>query len=311
MALPAAARRRRGRHAAGARRGSLAASSTSTGARSLVRAWQPARRAVALRAEPLEPGAVAARRWRAARRPSPADRDQLELAIERMRFALGVDDDLADFYAPASARDPLLGPLIRRRPWLRPRRRPWPWEALAWAVTKQLIEAGRAARDPAPHRPPLGPAARAGPSGAARRARRRGDRRPRPGRAGVDGPRGEAGGRPAPRSPARSPPAAATSTTRPATRACCAIREIGPWTVQCLGPLRPRRPRLAARRRPRTSSSSAASPASAAAPTVEEVEEFYAPYAPYGLAGPHLAGLPWPRAPVRSPPDASAGASSA
>ena len=40
--------------------------------------------------------------------------------------------------------DPLLGAAIRHRPWLRPRRRPWPWEALAWAVTEQLIEVRRA-----------------------------------------------------------------------------------------------------------------------------------------------------------------------
>ena len=61
-----------------------------------------------------------------------------------MRFALGVDDDLGEFYR-RFRRDPLLGPLLRRRPWLRPRRRPWAWEALAWAVVKQLIESERAA----------------------------------------------------------------------------------------------------------------------------------------------------------------------
>ena len=40
--------------------------------------------------------------------------------------------------------DPLIGEIIHHRPWLRPRRRPWPWEALAWAVTEQLIEVRRA-----------------------------------------------------------------------------------------------------------------------------------------------------------------------
>ena len=30
-------------------------------------------------------------------------------------------------------------------PWVRPKRRPWPWEALCWAITKQLIESSRAA----------------------------------------------------------------------------------------------------------------------------------------------------------------------
>ncbi len=62
-----------------------------------------------------------------------------------MRFALGVDDDLGGFYR-SFRRDPLIGPAIRRRPDLRALRRPWPWEALAWAVVKQLIETGRAGR---------------------------------------------------------------------------------------------------------------------------------------------------------------------
>jgi len=61
-----------------------------------------------------------------------------------MRFALGVDDDLTDF-AGTFRGDPLIGEAIHHRPWLRPMRRPWPWEALAWAVTEQLIEARRAA----------------------------------------------------------------------------------------------------------------------------------------------------------------------
>jgi 3-methyladenine DNA glycosylase/8-oxoguanine DNA glycosylase len=83
---------------------------------------------------------------RAAASPDRSDvgRAALEEALERMRFALAVDDDLAPFCAAFRA-DPLLGPAIRRRPWLRPRRRPFAWEALAWAVTKQLISSGRAA----------------------------------------------------------------------------------------------------------------------------------------------------------------------
>ena len=76
---------------------------------------------------------------------TPAGTAQLELAVERMRFALGVDLDLSDFHR-RFRRDPLLGPLIRRLPSFRPRLRPWPWEALASAVVKQLIEADRAAR---------------------------------------------------------------------------------------------------------------------------------------------------------------------
>jgi 3-methyladenine DNA glycosylase/8-oxoguanine DNA glycosylase len=64
--------------------------------------------------------------------------------IERMRFALGIDDDLREFYRDC-ARDPLIGPSLRRRPWLRVRRRPEPFEALAWAICEQLIEYERAA----------------------------------------------------------------------------------------------------------------------------------------------------------------------
>lgn len=64
--------------------------------------------------------------------------------IERMRFALGVDDDLHEFHRRFAA-DPLIGPSVRRRPWLRVRRRPEPFEALAWAICEQLIEYERAA----------------------------------------------------------------------------------------------------------------------------------------------------------------------
>ena len=61
-----------------------------------------------------------------------------------MRFALGVDDDLGAFYAEF-ADDPLIGRSLRSRPWLRVRRRPEPFEALAWAICEQLIEYERAA----------------------------------------------------------------------------------------------------------------------------------------------------------------------
>jgi 3-methyladenine DNA glycosylase/8-oxoguanine DNA glycosylase len=64
--------------------------------------------------------------------------------IERMRFALGVDDDPRDFLR-AFARDPLIGRSVRERPWLRVMRRPEPFEALAWAICEQLIEYERAA----------------------------------------------------------------------------------------------------------------------------------------------------------------------
>ncbi len=111
----------------------------------LVRAWEPGKDRVSLRAEALDPGAIAAPGPAMAAPGRRAGAAELELALERMRFALAVDDDLGEFYRRFKG-DPLLGPLLRRRPYLRPRRRPWPWEALAWAVVKQLIETGRAAR---------------------------------------------------------------------------------------------------------------------------------------------------------------------
>jgi DNA-3-methyladenine glycosylase II len=66
-----------------------------------------------------------------------------EHAIGRMRFATGVDDDLRPFYE-AFRDDPVIGRAVRARPQLRVRRRPEPWEALAAAVTEQLIELERA-----------------------------------------------------------------------------------------------------------------------------------------------------------------------
>jgi 3-methyladenine DNA glycosylase/8-oxoguanine DNA glycosylase len=89
----------------------------------IVRAWAT-RSAVRLRAE-------------------SRTRDAAAEGLERMRFALGLDHDLSEFHR-AFRRDPLIGPAIRRRPWLRPRRRPAPFEALAWAICEQLIESRRA-----------------------------------------------------------------------------------------------------------------------------------------------------------------------
>ena len=75
---------------------------------------------------------------RAASRPAAAH------GIARMRFALGVDEDMRPFRR-RFLRDPLIGASLRRRPWLRVSRRPEPFEALAWAICGQLIEAERAA----------------------------------------------------------------------------------------------------------------------------------------------------------------------
>jgi DNA-3-methyladenine glycosylase II len=218
-----------------------------------------------------------------------APRESQELAIERMRFALGVDDDYSELFARFK-RDPVIGPALRRRPWLRPRRRPWPWEAFAWAITGQLIEASRA-----------------------REIQRRIVRRwgPRVEHTGVVGQSGWLRDVPGPgviagRAPAelagmdlaggRAIAVVRTAREVAAGRAdlddraadgrLLAIREIGPWTMQCLGLLGRGDPdslpagdlayvklvgRLAGLRR---------------RATVPEIEEYFEPYAPYrGLAG--------------------------
>jgi 3-methyladenine DNA glycosylase/8-oxoguanine DNA glycosylase len=64
-------------------------------------------------------------------------------ALERMRFALNLDHDLAPFHDRFKS-DRLLGPILRRRPWIRPSRIADPFQALAWAISEQLIEVERA-----------------------------------------------------------------------------------------------------------------------------------------------------------------------
>lgn len=258
------------------------------GAPVLTRAWEPGKDRVVLQAEPLDPGSIASPGLSADPPAREAGTAALELALERMRFALGVDDDLGEFYR-RFRRDPLLGPQLRRRPQLRPRRRPWPWEAFAWAVVKQLIDSGRAARI---QRRMVG---RWGP--------RLGDGRdplrdvPAPGliagRAPVEL---ESMGLALKRALALRAVAADVAAGRcdlsepTADRRLLSVREIGHWTVQCLGLFGRGDPdslpagdliylkqvgRLARLGR---------------RATVEEVEEFYAPYAPFrGLAGAWLA----------------------
>jgi len=219
---------------------------------------------------------------------APAGEAELGIAIERMRFSLAVEDDLGEFFH-AFKRDPLLGPTIHHKPWVRPRRRPWPWEALAWAVVKQLIESGRAARI---QRRMVG-------RWGLRLGNDRGSLRDVPtaaliaGRAPVEL---ESMGLALKRAIALWAIAGDIARGRcdPGDRAgdrrLLATREIGPWTVQCLGlfgrgdpdslpagdliylKLVGRLARLGRRA------------------TVEEVEEFFAPYAPFrGLAASWLA----------------------
>ena len=64
--------------------------------------------------------------------------------IERMRFATGVDDDLRPFH-DRFRDDPLIGRAVRADPCAaRAAAGREPWEALAWAITEQLIAFHRA-----------------------------------------------------------------------------------------------------------------------------------------------------------------------
>jgi len=239
------------------------------GAGVVVRAWQRRGASVVLRADPAD---------------DQADRRCLEVAIERMRFALGVDDDYREFY-DEFRRDRLVGRAVSRKPWVRPRRRPWPWEALAWAVTEQLIDSPRAAaiqrrivwrwgpnldHGDASLRDVPGPEVIAGRSPAELAAT---DLAPKRALALVKVAR-EVATRRADLSRAES------------DRRLTAITDIGPWTVQCLG--------LFGRGDPDSLPAGdlayiklvGALAGLGRRATVEEVEEFFAPYAPFrGLAG--------------------------
>jgi 3-methyladenine DNA glycosylase/8-oxoguanine DNA glycosylase len=251
----------------------------------LVRAWQPRAMRVTFRAEPVDPDRIADPPALSGGARRPATDADLTLAIERMRFALGVDDDYRAFYDRFRS-DRLVGAAVRRRRWHRPRRRPWPWEALAWAITKQLIESSRAAAIQRRMVYRWGAEGR-GPDGTTLRE--------------VPTPELLADRAPAELAATDLAPARALALIRAARevvtgridpgdsvddRRLLAIREIGPWTVQCLGLHGRGEPdslpagdlafvklvgRLVGHRR---------------YATVAEVEEFFAPYAPYrGLAG--------------------------
>jgi DNA-3-methyladenine glycosylase II len=257
----------------------------------LARAWQLRGGRVALRAEAVDPADVALPPLAAGAGPESAGEAELEVAIERMRFVLGLDYDLGEFHR-RFRRDPLLGPLIRRMPSFRPRRRAWAWEALAAAVVGQLIEAERAVTI---ERRIVGRwGARLGNGREALRD--------------VPGPAAIAGRAPAELAAMDLAPSRALALRRvaklvaggrchpesaAADRRLLALPQIGPWTVQCLalfgrgdmdalpaGDLGYLKlvGRLAGLGR---------------RATVAEVEEFFAPYEPFrGQAGAMaLAGL--------------------
>jgi DNA-3-methyladenine glycosylase II len=233
----------------------------------VVRAWEQPEGEITFRAEGVgndDDGSTAA----------------LETAVERMRFALGIDDDLSGFYERFKD-DRFLGPVIHRMPWLRPRRTVWPWQALLRAITKQLIESGRAAA-----------------------IERRIVRRWGIGAAGLlDVPDAQRVTSVAPAELvacdltegralamircAKEVAAGRADLSDPASdRRLLAIREIGPWTIQCVG--------LDGRGDPDSLPAGDLGyiklvgwlRGEGRRATVEEVEEFYAPYEPYrGLAG--------------------------
>jgi DNA-3-methyladenine glycosylase II len=72
-----------------------------------------------------------------------ASRAAAEWGVERMRAALGVDQDLSAFHERFRF-DPLIGRALRTDPGLRVAGRPVPFEALVLAICGQLIESERA-----------------------------------------------------------------------------------------------------------------------------------------------------------------------
>jgi DNA-3-methyladenine glycosylase II len=261
---------------------------TVDGAPVLVRAWQRPGRVV-FRAEEVDPRgltvSVACDELR------PAGPAELATATRRLRFALGVDEDMAAFHRRFRS-DPLLGPILRRMPDFRPSRRLWPWEALAAGVCGQLIEASRAAvierrivgrwgarlgegRETLRDVPAAALIAGRAPaelesmdlSGGRSVALRRIARDIAAGRCDIAGPEGDA--------------------------RLLATPQIGPWTVQCLGLFgRGEMDSLPAGDLGYIKLVGRLAGLGRRA-TVPEVEEFYAPYEPYrGLVGSlTLAGL--------------------
>jgi 3-methyladenine DNA glycosylase/8-oxoguanine DNA glycosylase len=282
----------------------------------LVRSWRTREGYVHVRAESVDPARVEHPVAVAGEPPpgerTPAGEAELAIAVERIRFSLAVEDEMGDFFRAFKA-DPLLGPGIHHMPWIRPKRRPWPWEALCWAITKQLIESSRAAqiqrrmlrRWGARHLPTDHEAPRRGrdpwplrdvPSAAVIAGRAPAEL------ASMDLSEGRS------LAMVRCAREVAAGRADLADPACEprleAIPEIGPWTLQCLG--------LHGRGEPDSL------PAGDLAyvklvgyleglgrrATVGEVEEYFAPYAPFrGLAG-IFALVVWHK-PMRAGPPAA------
>ena len=272
--------------------------------------WQTREGYVHVRAESVDPASVEHRIDVGTDQVAIAGEPELEIAVERMRFSLAVEDEMGEFYE-AFKRDPLIGPTIHRKPWIRPRRRPWPWEALVLGDHRAADPGIPRRRDPAPDRSDLGAQLSASRPPAAEARSRRVALRDVPSAAVIAG-----------RAPAelasmdlsqgrsvamvhcaREVARGRADLSDPdADRRLLAIPEIGPWTLQCLG--------LHGRGDPDSL------PAGdlvyvklvghleglGRRATVEEVEEYFAPYAPFrGLAG-SFALVGWHKAMGAGPP---------
>jgi DNA-3-methyladenine glycosylase II len=227
-------------------------------------------------------------------------RDCAAHAVERMRFALGLDHDIRPFIRRVRW-DPLIGPILRRRPWIRPLRRPEPFEALAWAITEQLIESQRASTI---QRSLVRRYGRRSECGTLRDA-------PSPARlarccqAELEACDLAAGRARALVRASREIAAGRIDLTQhePAWRRLLAIREIGPWTVES----------LAHHGQGRDDQIPAGDLAYVKLvgklehlgrrATVEEVREFFEPYAPYAaLAGLYMLNAAYLKGPAAGRP---------
>jgi 3-methyladenine DNA glycosylase/8-oxoguanine DNA glycosylase len=221
-------------------------------------------------------------------------------AVDRMRFALGLDHDIRPFLRRFRW-DPLIGPIVRRRPWIRPLRRPEPFEALAWAITEQLIESERAS---AIQRVLVRRFGRRSDCGTLRDAPSAA-RLARCGQAELQACDLSAGRSQALIRVSREVAAGRVdlSEHEPTWRRLRTIREIGPWTLEC----------LALHGQGRDDQIPAGDLAYVKLvgnlaglgrrATVDEVYEFFEPYAPYAaLAGQYMLNASYLKGPAAGTP---------